>query len=232
MLALKLRMPWSDGSVELLVSPLDLLARLAALVARPGKNGISTRCAAAWRPRRALRMAAGGGPAASPEGLLGHADEGGRGRSQAQSLEPLRRNDAARPKERRWRSCRPNPGPVSLERPQTRGMGAMDAKRAFQTCNGGQEGMRTSPGRTPPAMSPGLCCEAPPSPWSRRRNAAFAATLRTSCQCTPSPGGGPRKYINYRAARRWCMAPVDANQALGKDAPLMDRSRRSIHGRT
>jgi len=41
MLALKLRKPWSDGSVELLFSPLDLLARLAALVNRPGKNAIS-----------------------------------------------------------------------------------------------------------------------------------------------------------------------------------------------
>jgi len=41
MLVLKLRKPWSDGSDHLLFSPLDLLARLAALVPRPGKNGIS-----------------------------------------------------------------------------------------------------------------------------------------------------------------------------------------------
>ncbi len=57
MLALKLRKPWSDGSVELLLSPLDLLARLAALVSRPGKNAISTRCAAARRAGLVRHMA-------------------------------------------------------------------------------------------------------------------------------------------------------------------------------
>ena len=41
MLVLKLRKAWSDGSDHLLFSPLDLLARLAALISRPGKNGIS-----------------------------------------------------------------------------------------------------------------------------------------------------------------------------------------------
>jgi len=75
--------------------------------------------------------------------------------------------------------CRPNSGPVSLERPQTRGVGAMDAKRAFRTRTGGQEGMRTSPGRTPPAASPRLRREAPSGSWSRWRNVAFAAILRT-----------------------------------------------------
>ena len=50
LLVLKLRKPWSDGSDHLLFSPLDLLARLAASVPRPGKNGISTRCAAARGP--------------------------------------------------------------------------------------------------------------------------------------------------------------------------------------
>jgi len=41
LLALKLRKAWSDGSRELLFSPMDLLARLAALIPRPGKNAIS-----------------------------------------------------------------------------------------------------------------------------------------------------------------------------------------------
>ena len=40
-LLLRLKRPWSDGSTALLFEPLELLARLAALLPRPGKNGIS-----------------------------------------------------------------------------------------------------------------------------------------------------------------------------------------------
>jgi hypothetical protein len=40
-LLLRLKKPWSDGSTSLIFEPLELLARLAALLPRPGKNGIS-----------------------------------------------------------------------------------------------------------------------------------------------------------------------------------------------
>lgn len=40
-LLLRLKKPWSDGSTALLFEPIELIARLAALLPRPGKNGIS-----------------------------------------------------------------------------------------------------------------------------------------------------------------------------------------------
>jgi hypothetical protein len=40
-LLLRLKKPWSDGSTALIFEPLELLARLAALLPRPGKNSIS-----------------------------------------------------------------------------------------------------------------------------------------------------------------------------------------------
>jgi hypothetical protein len=40
-LLLRLKRPWSDGRTALIFEPLELLARLAALLPRPGKNGIS-----------------------------------------------------------------------------------------------------------------------------------------------------------------------------------------------
>jgi len=75
-LLLRLKKPWSDGTTGLVFEPVQLLARLSALLPQPGKNGISYH--GVLGARSALRAEVIPDPPQNPSlGALGKEDERG-----------------------------------------------------------------------------------------------------------------------------------------------------------